>query len=81
MDYGILEKMRDKSHGDFIERWAEFVRTHPNEWKAIHTQFIDAQYEKAFRVINELKKTKEGRAKLVELYGIKNRIGFSEFFD
>ena len=37
---------------------------------------IDAQFEKANRVIKELSKTKEGREKIIKIYNIKNIDGY-----
>ncbi|MFA5141892.1 MAG: hypothetical protein WC471_02905 [Candidatus Woesearchaeota archaeon] len=67
----------DKSHDDFIERWAEFVRTNP-EWRDIHTKFINAQFNMANDFIIRLSKTPSGREKIIELYGIKNVAGYKE---
>ena len=54
--------MRDKSHMDSIERWAEFVRNNPREkWKPLLNAFINAQYEKADEFYKRLEKTEEGR--------------------
>lgn len=39
--------MRDKSHIEQIERWANFVKNNPNKWKQEHTKFINAQISKA----------------------------------
>jgi len=72
--------MRDKTHEDFIERWADFVKTNP-EWKKYQTSFINAQYSKVYKFINELSKTKEGQEKIVELYGIKNIKGYPKLLD
>jgi len=46
--------MRDKTHTESIERWAEYMKTHP-DWKNLHTEFIDAQYEKAYAFRKALK--------------------------
>lgn len=66
--------MRER-HMEFIERWATYVRTHP-DWKNIHTQFINAQFAKHYAVLEQLRKTPEGREKIVKLYNIKNREGY-----
>ena len=57
-----------KTHVDQIERWANFVRENPTKWKRIHTQFINAIFEKHQQVVKRLKKTKEGKEKLQQLY-------------
>ena len=38
--------------------------------------FINAQFDKAYRVIRRLAKTKEGQRKIVGVYGIKNVKGY-----
>ncbi len=72
--------MRDKTHNDFIERWAELVKTNP-EWKKHQTEFINAQYEKFYNFIQELSKTKEGQKKLIELYNITNKKAHPELLN
>jgi len=69
--------LRDKTHDEFIERWAEFVKSNP-EWKLHQSRFINAQYEKFSNFLNNLSKTKEGQRKIVELYNIKNLKGYKE---
>mgnify|MGYP001596109092 CR=1 FL=1 len=72
-DRNILdEKMRDKSHEEQIERWAEYVKTH-KDWKIKHTQFIDAQFEIAGRFYKELAKTLEGREKIKRLRELRGK--------
>lgn len=53
--------MRDKSHAEQIDRWAEYVRTHPTEWKAKLNPFIDAQIITAQRFYKNLEKAKNGK--------------------
>ena len=65
-------------HNDFIERWAKFMKENPDKWKKIHTEFIDAQFEKANNVIKELSKTKQGREKIIKVYNIKNINGYKD---
>lgn len=65
-----------ESHQDQIERWVEFVRNNPDKWKKIHTKFINSLFLNQQRVYRELSKTKEGKKKLIELYGIKNLDGY-----
>ena len=67
--------MRDSNHGDFIDRWIKFMKSN-QDWKRIHTKFINAQFEKAYSVIEELSKTKEGQKKIVKMYNIKNLKAF-----
>jgi len=59
--------MRDKSHADQIERWANFIREHPNDWKKKHKAFIDAQIIMARRFYDELSKTEDGKKKIIIL--------------
>ena len=65
-----------ETHLDQVERWAEFVRNNPNKWKKIHVEFINSLFLNQQRVYKELSKTKEGKKKLIELYGIKNLDGY-----
>ncbi|MFA7707680.1 MAG: hypothetical protein WCX73_01910 [Candidatus Pacearchaeota archaeon] len=58
--------MRDKSHEEQIERWAEHVRTHDN-WKEELKPFLDSQIIIARRVYQKLAKTPEGREKILML--------------
>lgn len=46
--------MRDKSHDEQIERWARFVRDNPDKWREEHTNFINAQINKANRFYSGL---------------------------
>jgi DTW domain-containing protein YfiP len=54
--------MRDKSHMEAVERWAEFVRTSPREeWKKAVNVLIDATYQKADKFYKKLEETEKGR--------------------
>ncbi len=69
--------MNDRSsHQDQIERWAHFVRDHPTEWKKIHTEFINAIFQKHDEFIERLLKQPNGKQKIIELYNIKNLEGY-----
>ena len=60
--------MRDKSHNDQIERWAEYIRNTPKKaWKKGFNEFIDAQCDMAQKFNNNLKKTEKGREILKRL--------------
>ncbi len=60
--------MRDKSHTEQVERWAEFVRTNKrSKWKPAINELINAQYEIAARFYENLGKTEEGRKILERL--------------
>ena len=65
-------------HEDFIERWVNFKKENPDKWKKNHTEFIDAQFEKANQIIEKLSKTKEGKQKIIKMYKIKNKEGYKE---
>ncbi|MBS3088271.1 hypothetical protein J4402_00670 [Candidatus Pacearchaeota archaeon] len=60
--------MRDKSHMEQVERWAEYVRIVPREeWKAKLKEFIDAQIIIGLRFRERLSGTEEGREILKRL--------------
>jgi hypothetical protein len=60
--------MRDKSHMEAVERWAEFVRVHPrSEWKKAVNVFVNAVYQKSNDFYKRLGKTEEGREILERL--------------
>lgn len=67
--------MRDKTHNEFIEYWADYVRTH-DDWKKHHTEFINAQFQMNEAFIQRLLKEKGGREKIIKIYDIKNMKGF-----
>lgn len=69
--------MRDQRHREQVERWATFVRENPRTWKAPHTEFINALFQKNQQVIEKLLQTPGGKEKLMALYGIKNKKGYS----
>jgi hypothetical protein len=62
--------MRDKTHLEQIERWAEYVKNNPDKWKAKLKPFLDAQIIMARRFYKKLAETEEGRIKIKELKGI-----------
>lgn len=70
--------MRDKTHMESVERWAEFMQKNPDKWKAIHTDFIDSQFQKHKDFLKKLKKTKGGKEKIIQLYRIKNLKGYKK---
>ena len=59
-----------------IDRWIKYMKEHPNEWKKIHTKFINAQFSKADAFIRRLLKEPNGRKKIIEAYDIKNLKGY-----
>ncbi len=67
-----------QTHQDFIMRWIRFMKENPDKWKFHHTEFINAQFEKANQVIKELSKTKQGKEKIIKIYNIKNKKGYQD---
>jgi len=55
---------RDKSHDEQIERWADYVRENPSEWKKHLKPFLDAQIIIARRFYKRLAETDGGREKI-----------------
>ena len=73
----LTKTMNDRSsHQDQIERWALFVREHRTEWKKIHTEFINALFQKHDEFIERLLKQPNGKQKIIKLYNIKNLEGY-----
>ena len=63
-----------------IDRWVKFMKNNPETWKKVHTEFINAQFDKQEKFVKRLLKTKNGKEKLVALYGLKNLKGYSGLF-
>lgn len=61
-----------------IDRWIKFMKEHPNDWKKIHTEFINAQFVKSDAFIKRLLKEPNGKQRLINAYGIKNTKGYKE---
>jgi len=60
--------MKDKTHAEHVDKWAEFVRTHPrSEWKPQVSALVDAQLEMANAFYERLARTKNGKRKVEEL--------------
>jgi len=59
--------MRNKTHLEQIERWGNFVKENPDNWKGEHTLFIDAQIRKSWNFYDKLKSTFEGKMKINRL--------------
>lgn len=54
--------IRDKTHMEQVEKWAEFVRNNPRKkWKKVINVFIDSVYQKSKDFYIRLEKTEEGR--------------------
>ena len=59
---------RDKTHMEFVDRWAEHVMSVPREkWKAEQTAFINSVFEKAGHFYKRLEKSEKGRGILKRL--------------
>jgi len=63
--------MRDKTHSEQIERWAEHVKNNPKSWKKELKPFLDSQIIMARRFYNKLAQTPEGRRKIIEIRKLK----------
>lgn len=59
-----------------IDRWIKFMKENPDKWKKVHTEFINAQFEKQQAFVERLLKEPNGRQKLIDAYGIKNVKGY-----
>lgn len=59
--------MRDKSHLQQVERWAEFCRSHPYEWKMVQKEFINAQFAMSERFFKKMLESPQGKERLEEL--------------
>jgi len=62
----------NKDRLEQIDRWAEYVKCN-KDWKKLHTEFINAQFQKSEDFYKRLAKTKEGKKKIIELFNIKNK--------
>ena len=63
--------MRDKTHQEQIQRWAEYVKKNPGVWKRKLKPFLDAQIIMSRRFYSKLAETKEGREKISLLRDVK----------
>ena len=61
--------MRDKTHIEQIERWANYVRDNPDKWKLKFKEFIDAQIIMSRRFYKRLGEMEGGKGKIRELRG------------
>lgn len=59
--------MREE-HMQQVQRWAHFVKENPTKWKKIHTEFINALFEKHEAFRERLLQTPNGKEKLQKLY-------------
>ncbi|MBS1267296.1 MAG: hypothetical protein MAG795_01268 [Candidatus Woesearchaeota archaeon] len=63
-----------------IDRWIKYMRENPDNWKKLHTGFINAQFSKSIKFIQKLAEQPGGREKIINAYNIKNINGYSELF-
>ncbi len=63
--------MREKTHLEQVERWAEHVRNNPESWKKELKPFLDSQIIIARRFYKNLAQTPEGREKIRILRNVK----------
>ncbi|MGV8150211.1 MAG: hypothetical protein ACP5NV_00610 [Candidatus Woesearchaeota archaeon] len=68
--------MIDKTHEEFIDRWAIFVKNNPNKWQKTHADFINSQILHSQDFIKKLSKKRGGKQKIISLYNIKNIGGY-----
>ena len=61
------------SHEDQVVEWANYIRENPTSWREQHTRFINAQIEMANAALERILKQKNGKEKIIQLFGIKNK--------
>lgn len=61
-----------------IDRWIKYMKENPCKWKTVHTEFINAQFDKSRKFIERLLKEPNGREKVINAYGIKNLNGYKK---
>ncbi len=67
-----------KNHADFIQRWVAFMEKHPQQWKKIHTNFVNSQFEKHTSFLKRLLKEPNSKETIIALYGIQNINGYKK---
>ncbi len=67
-----------KNHDDFIQRWVAFMEKHPQQWKKIHTKFVNSQFEKHTSFLKRMLQEPNGRETIIALYGIQNSRGYKK---
>jgi hypothetical protein len=70
--------MIDPARAAAIDRWAQYMKDNPDKWKRIHTEFINAQFQKHEAFLKRLREQPGGREKIIELYGIRNLKGYED---
>ncbi len=66
--------MRNKTHDEQVERWANFVKENPGKWKEKVKPFLDAQIEIARRFYKKLNSTEEGKKIARELLALNSDV-------
>lgn len=67
--------MKDKSHMEAVEKWAEFVKNNPREkWKKSVNLLVDATYSKSNDFYKRMEKTEKGREILRRLKNERIRV-------
>ncbi len=65
--------MNQTSHQEQVEQWANYIRDNPTSWRIQHTRFLNAQIQLANDALQRIRKQKNGKEKLVELFSVKNK--------
>ena len=69
---------RDRTHVEQVERWANFVKTHPRSvWIKQVGHLVDSQIIMANRFYDRLSKTEGGLEKIRKLRGIGDGVTIS----
>jgi len=80
IDLEKLNKFKEENFKErlkFIDRYADWIIDKSNEeWSSEHTEFINAQFQKAEEFIKRLSKEKNGAEKIMKAYNIKNQKGY-----
>jgi len=64
--------MRDKTHKEQIEKWANYVKSNPkSKWKPQLDNLINSQILIAKKFYKKLEQTPEGKQKIAELKKLK----------
>jgi hypothetical protein len=63
--------MRDKTHSEQVERWANYVKNNP-DWKKKLKPFLDSQIIISRRIYKKLSETEEGKEKIKMIRNLKN---------
>jgi len=56
-----------------IADWIAYIKAHPDTWKQEHTDFINAQFDKAYAFIEKIGAEPDGVDRLCTMYGITNK--------